>query len=169
MFSAISYAVAVSFLAVLCSPLWKKIYKDSGLKRRLLSHILFVPVYVAVGIFLLDDGSLYINETDLPVSLSLFNGLLFYTAIFFIYEFVLSKVERAVTVKVLLRIYQNLKAYEKASIDKIINEEEELLIRVDGLLREKFIKIHNNRYQVTKKGARSAKILSCIRRTFWTR
>jgi hypothetical protein len=164
MLNAINCALATSFLAVLCSPLWKNIYKDSGLKRRLLSHILFLPIYITIEIILLGDGKLSMGRPIHSFYLPLFNGLFFYGAVFFLYESILSKVERSVTVKIFLRIYQNSKIHNKTTL---INEEEELFTRINGLLREKLIEKKNNRYRVTKKGTINAKILSYIRSVFW--
>tara|TARA_B100002003_G_C13693396_1_gene349271 strand:- start:29 stop:529 length:501 start_codon:yes stop_codon:yes gene_type:complete len=166
MLHAINCALATSFLAVLCSPLWKNVYKDSGLKRRLLSHILFLPIYITIEIILLGDGKLSMDRPAPSLYLPLFNGLFFYGVVFFLYESVLSKVERSVTVKIFLRIYQSQKIHNKATL---INEEEELFTRIEGLLREKFIEKRNNRYRVTEKGALNAKILSSIRSIFWIR
>ena len=86
MIHGIIYAIVVSFLAVLCSPLFTSIYKDSGLRRRLLSHILFIPVYAIAGIFLLVDSDLSTRGSDFRYGLSLFNGLFLYFVIFFVYE-----------------------------------------------------------------------------------
>ncbi len=162
------YAIAVSFLAVLCSPLFTGIFKDSGLKRRLLSHILFLPVYATIGIFWLFDSNSNAGESHLLYGLPLFNGLFLYLVLFLLYESVVSKVERSVTVKMFLEIYQRGQGphVERTSGD-IIDKEEMLLTRVDGLLREKFIESRNSRYRITARGARSAKIIICIRNLFW--
>ena len=166
MLYAINYAVVVSFLAVLCSPLWKNIFRDSGIKRRLFSHILFLPVYVIVGTFLLDDINLYINGNNLHLSLSLLNGLFFYVVIFFIYESILGIAEHSVSAEIFIRILQSQKSNTKITLLDIINEEEQLMTRIDGLLREKLIESQNKRYRATKKGKKSAKILACIKNNF---
>lgn len=170
MLYAITYAIAVSFLAVLFSVLWKNIYRESGLTRRLFSHFFFLPIYLTISIIFLNDGKLNIDETNLYFGLSLFNGLIFYILMFFVYESILSKVERSVTIKIFLEIYQRGQiAHNERPLDEIINKEKELLTRINGLLRQKFIVKKNNLYRVTTKGSGSAKILSFVRNIFWTR
>ena len=115
---------------------------------------------------MLDDSNLYINGTDLRLSLSLFNGLLFYIVIFFIYESILGVAEHSVSAEIFMRIFQSQKSNNKITLLDIMNEEEELMTRIGGLLREKFIECQNNRYRVTKKGEKSAKILACIKNNF---
>ena len=167
MIIGIIYAIVISFLAILFSPLFKGIYKDSGLGRRLISYLVFLPVYV-VFVFILIEYDLGTKGTKFWYGLSLFNGVILYSVIFFVYESLLSKVERSVTIKIFLEVYKrkHVECYEN-SLEDIVDKEEMLLTRIDGLLREKFIQGHKGCYRATDKGKRCAKIIIFIRNLFW--
>ena len=154
-------AIIVSFIAFVISPLFAGLFKGSGILNRLTSHILFLPLYIIIYLFVMKNGYIILEYTVFSPSLVGFiNGIILYILMLSVYEAVLGKVERSLSIDIL--VYLNGSLSKTKTLHEIINRfniKQMISERLRGLRRHGFIDISTGTCYTTIKGDRGAKLI----------
>ena len=160
-------SLPVSFIALLCSSIFGRFTKDSGFLKRLLSHIVFLPGYIVIYFLTIATIAFSPNSLLAPNAIGLVNGCLFYLLLFTVYEGILGKIDRSVSLKILLELAHTPdKGMSIRTLESIFSVETMISKRVKGLLQHGYVIQDNKRFKTTLKGNICAKFLIILRRLF---
>ena len=153
----------VSFLSFLCSPLFNKLTKGSGLLKRALSHVLFLPIYIFAYLIVLPVVGVNFESSNIGLA----NGCLFYLLLITIYEGILGKIDRSVSLKVLMELDNALdKKMNLETLETILCVETMISKRLDSLSQHGYVVLEDKYYKTTLKGLMGAKLLVALRFVF---